>query len=66
MWITGRKWCDFISYSPELPDNLSLFISKVYRNDGLILGIERDIKYFLGEVDKEFKKFKKYKLESIQ
>ena len=22
MWITGRKWCDFVSYSPNLPDHL--------------------------------------------
>ena len=66
MWITDRKWCDFVSYSPDLPDNLCLFISRVHRNDGLILAIERDIKYFLDEVNKEFKKFKKYKMESIQ
>jgi len=66
MWITGRKWCDFVSYSPDLPDNLSLFISRVYRQDGLILALERDIKYFLNEVNAEFKKFKKYKLEVVK
>ncbi len=29
LWVTGRKWWDFISYDPRMPAHLQLFISRV-------------------------------------
>ena len=29
MECTGRKWCDFISFDPRLPENLQLFVKRV-------------------------------------
>lgn len=37
MWITGRKWCDFIMYAPDLAAvGKDLFIKRVHRNDEFI------------------------------
>lgn len=36
-WITGRKWCDFIQYVPELaPVGKDLFVKRIYRDDAFI------------------------------
>jgi len=60
MWITGRKWCDFVSYSPDLPDHLSVFVFTVKRSDADILYIERDVKAFLTELEEELEYFNNY------
>jgi exodeoxyribonuclease (lambda-induced) len=37
MWITGRKWCDFIMYVPDLAVvGKDLFIKRIYRDDSFI------------------------------
>ena len=37
MWITARKWCDFIMYVPDLANaNNDLYIKRVMRNDDFI------------------------------
>jgi hypothetical protein len=39
LWITDRKWCDFITYDPDLIDELQLNIIRVERDDNMIAGI---------------------------
>lgn len=29
MWVTGRKWCDVVSYDPRWPEHLTLAITRV-------------------------------------
>lgn len=37
MWITGRKWCDFIMYVPDLASvGKDLFIKRIFRDDAFI------------------------------
>jgi putative phage-type endonuclease len=36
MWITGRQWCDFVSYDPRFPDNLKLHIHRMQRDQEVI------------------------------
>lgn len=37
MWITGRKWCDFIMYVPDLASvGKDLFVKRIYRDDDFI------------------------------
>ena len=51
MACTGRKWCDFISYDPRLPENMRLFTKRVLRNEMVIDRLEREVRLFLSEVD---------------
>jgi exodeoxyribonuclease (lambda-induced) len=37
MWITGRKWCDFIMYVPDLEAvGKELYVKRILRDDGFI------------------------------
>lgn len=51
--VTGRAWCDFISYDPRMvhPD-LQFFCRRVERDDEMILAIEKEIVTFAEELDK--------------
>lgn len=40
LWITGRKWCDFITYDPDLVDELQINIIRVERDENLIESIQ--------------------------
>jgi putative phage-type endonuclease len=51
MWLTGREWCDFVSFDPRMPADLQLYVQRVQRNPEFIAGLEREIITFLGEVD---------------
>ena len=39
LWITDRKWVDFITYDPDLIDSLQLSIIRVERDEEIIEGI---------------------------
>ena len=51
MACTGRKWCDFVSYDPRLPQHLQLFVRRFYRDEERIAEIEARVRQFLAEVD---------------
>lgn len=51
MACTGRKWCDFVSFDPRLPDGLQLFIVRVNADDKYILAMENEVTEFLAEVE---------------
>lgn len=53
MWITERKWWDFVSYHPEFPEWLQLKIIRVQRDDEYIKMLEFEVDKFLSEVDAE-------------
>lgn len=61
LWITGRKWCDFISYDPRFPANAQLFITRVKRDEKYIKQLTKEVVRFLREVDAETKKVKNFK-----
>lgn len=48
---TGRQWWDFASYAPELPDGLSLFKVRMYRDEALVKTAEEEIRRFNGEIE---------------
>ncbi|MFI4989110.1 MAG: lambda exonuclease family protein [Alphaproteobacteria bacterium] len=51
MAVTGRQWCDFVSYDPRLPLHLRLFVSRVHRDVAVIADLEQEVAAFLAEVD---------------
>jgi len=56
MACTGRKWCDFVSYDPRLPESMSLFVKRIERDDKLIADLETDVSGFLAELDDKLSK----------
>jgi len=55
MWITGRQWWDFVSYHPEFPEHLQLFIQRIERDEKYITQLALAVSLFLSEVDEEVK-----------
>lgn len=51
MACTGRQWCDFVSYCPEMPKHLQLFVVRFPRDDKRIEQMEAQVKQFLAEVE---------------
>jgi len=43
MWMTGRKWCDFISYDPDMPEPLDIAIVRVERDEKIIDALKQII-----------------------
>jgi len=62
MWqmaCSGRDWCDFASFRPDLPEHLQLFIIRYKRDPARILELETAVIAFLDTVDKMVNQLKK-------
>lgn len=46
----GYEWCDFVSYHPEFPEPLDLFIVRLPRDEQVIASMEAEAQKFLAEV----------------
>jgi len=51
LWVTGRQWCDFVSYDPRLPKRNQLLIVRTERDESLIKEMEVQTLQFLAEVE---------------
>lgn len=47
LWISGREWCDFVSYWPKLPP----LIVRVHRDDVYIERLKRGVEIFCNEME---------------
>jgi hypothetical protein len=56
MAVTGREWCDFVSYDPRLPEDLQLFVVRLERDVSYIMAMEEEVSKFLGEVSEMYSK----------
>ncbi|WP_313313413.1 YqaJ viral recombinase family protein [Pulveribacter sp.] len=50
MWITGRKWWDFVSFNPAFPTNARLIVRRIPRDEAYIARLEEAITQFSAEV----------------
>jgi hypothetical protein len=51
MLVTGAQFVDFVSFDPEMPEKLQLFIFRWPRDESLIAEYEVALRQFLFEVD---------------
>ncbi|MBD9453279.1 YqaJ viral recombinase family protein [Rhizobium sp. RHZ02] len=47
---TGRKWCDFVSYDPRMPEAMQFFCVRVHRVPEIIEELEKEVITFLNEL----------------
>ena len=62
MWqlaCSGRKWCDFASYSPELPEEMQLFTVRLHRDESMIDEMEAAAIAFNESIEKMITDLKK-------
>jgi len=51
MWITGRKWCDFVMFCPQLEKiGKQIFYRRVARDEAFIEKLEKDLVEFEKQV----------------
>lgn len=43
LWVTGRKWWDFVSFNPNFPPHLQLYVQRVERDERATARIEADV-----------------------
>ena len=58
MACTGRKWCDYVSYNPDFPLRLQLYVKRVPRDPAKIAELEREIAQFIRELEAKLDKLK--------
>lgn len=64
MWqmaCCDRDWCDFVSFRPDLPEHLQLFLIRFHRDEKEISKLETAVNAFLATVDEMIKKLKEIK-----
>lgn len=51
LFVTGRQWNDFVSFHPDFPEPLNLFVCRMLRDEALIAVLEQQGIEFLREVE---------------
>lgn len=59
MECTGRKWCDFVSYDPRMPEHLKLFVYRVQFDEKLALDMRAEVELFLSEMFEKLERLRK-------
>ena len=59
MTCTGREYCNFVSFDPRLPAEMSIFVRRVPRDEALIKSLEEEVSKFLAEIDEKIATIKK-------
>ena len=58
MICAERAWCDFVSFRPDLPEHLQLFVIRFQRDEAKIKELITAVNAFLAQVDEMLKKLK--------
>ena len=53
LWVTGRAYCDFVSFDDRFPSSLQVFHIRMDRDEAAIATYEKAARAFLSEVDAE-------------
>jgi hypothetical protein len=59
LWVSGRDWCDFVSYWPRLP----LFVKRIERDEKYVENLAQAVADFVGELDALVAKYSTQELE---
>jgi exodeoxyribonuclease (lambda-induced) len=63
LYVSGRQWCDFISYNPCFKGEYKLFIKRVFRDEELIEKLEGGIQEAITLRNEYLEKIKKNRKE---
>lgn len=51
LWVTGRRYVDFVSYDPRMPEHLRIYVERIGRDEDYIATLAAEIAKFLAEVE---------------
>jgi len=58
---TSREWCDFVSYDPRMPEEMSLFIKRFERDDKRLDEMREMVAEFIEEMETKIQSLKELK-----
>lgn len=58
LWATGRAWCDFVSFNPDMNPKNRIVILRVSRDEAYIQELEQKVRQFMQEVIQETEIYK--------
>lgn len=65
MSCTGRRYCDFVSFDPRLPEEMRMFVQRYERDDIMVRELDREVEIFLAEVDDTIKRLRRTYAEAV-
>lgn len=51
LWVTGRAWCDYVSFHPDMPLHLQSKVIRVLRDEIAIEEIDRRVRQFAEQLE---------------
>ena len=60
MWVTGRKYWEFQSFDPRLPEPLNRFNQRIVRDDAYIAALAAEVIVFAAEVELRVARLQEY------
>lgn len=63
LMISGREWCDFVSYHPNFNDDERVFTKRIYRNEILITELKKGIEKVIKMRNDIYNKIRKQEIE---
>lgn len=58
LWVTGRDWCDFVSFDPRINGVASWFCTRIHADGEYIRNLEKSVNIFIDELNKLVKQLK--------
>jgi exodeoxyribonuclease (lambda-induced) len=59
LWVTGRKWLDYVSFHPLMPEPLRMHVVRVNRDEDMIEDLEAAVSRFIGQMNIRLSKIRK-------
>jgi putative phage-type endonuclease len=51
LWVSGREWCDFVSFDPRIENENSFFCQRIYRDEKYIADLDSACLKFCDELE---------------
>jgi hypothetical protein len=51
MAVSGAHWCDYVSFNPDFPPSMQLWIERVERSAEVISELEAEVRTFIVELE---------------
>lgn len=56
----NRQWIDFVSFNPDLPPGIKLFVRRWHRDEALVAQLEKEVELFLDDLIVRLQRISKY------
>lgn len=61
LWLTGREFWDFASFSPDMPEHLQLYVYRAFPDREFFAALDTEVPRFLKELDQLVADLRRFK-----